>query len=114
MGSRPRPYTSSYCKLAVSSQCFEACDLDEETLTRDRVRWLRFRRCGSTYPRGARTRRTSSSGSRPALPVGRGAGLPLSNPERCYARPMADLEHILQQLHDSEINAGVQTFYDTA
>jgi hypothetical protein len=25
---------------------------------------------------------------------------------------MADLEHILQQLHDSEINAGVQTFYD--
>jgi len=26
---------------------------------------------------------------------------------------MADLEHILQQLHDSEINAGVQTFYDT-
>src|SRR5882757_5726052 len=32
--------------------------------------------------------------------------------ERWYARPMADLEHILQQLHDSEINAGVQTFYD--
>ena len=30
---------------------------------------------------------------------------------QCYARPMADLEHILQQLHDSEINAGVQTFY---
>jgi hypothetical protein len=30
-----------------------------------------------------------------------------------YARPMADLERILQQLHDSEINAGVQTFYDT-
>ena len=28
------------------------------------------------------------------------------------AHPMADLEHILQQLHDSEINAGVQTFYD--
>jgi hypothetical protein len=26
---------------------------------------------------------------------------------------MADLERILQQLHDSEINAGVQTFYDT-
>jgi hypothetical protein len=26
--------------------------------------------------------------------------------------PMADLERILQQLHDSEINAGVQTFYD--
>jgi hypothetical protein len=25
---------------------------------------------------------------------------------------MADLEQILQQLHDSEINAGVQTFYD--
>jgi hypothetical protein len=25
---------------------------------------------------------------------------------------MADLEHILHQLHDSEINAGVQTFYD--
>jgi hypothetical protein len=25
---------------------------------------------------------------------------------------MADLEHILQQLHDSEINAGVQTSYD--
>jgi hypothetical protein len=25
---------------------------------------------------------------------------------------MADLEHILQQLHDSEINAGLQTFYD--
>jgi hypothetical protein len=25
---------------------------------------------------------------------------------------MADLEHILQQLHDSEINARVQTFYD--
>jgi hypothetical protein len=25
---------------------------------------------------------------------------------------MADLEHILQQLHDSEINAGAQTFYD--
>jgi hypothetical protein len=25
---------------------------------------------------------------------------------------MADLERILQQLHDSEINAGVQTFYD--
>ena len=25
---------------------------------------------------------------------------------------MADLEHILQQLHDSEINAGVQTFFD--
>ena len=25
---------------------------------------------------------------------------------------MADLEHILRQLHDSEINAGVQTFYD--
>ena len=23
-----------------------------------------------------------------------------------------DLEHILHQLHDSEINAGVQTFYD--
>jgi hypothetical protein len=28
------------------------------------------------------------------------------------AHPMADLEHILQQLHDSEINAGVQTFDD--
>jgi hypothetical protein len=26
---------------------------------------------------------------------------------------MADLAHILQQLHDSEINAGMQTFYDT-
>jgi hypothetical protein len=26
---------------------------------------------------------------------------------------MADLEHVLQQLRDSEINAGVQTFYDT-
>jgi hypothetical protein len=26
---------------------------------------------------------------------------------------MADLEHTLQQLHDCEINAGVQTFYDT-
>ena len=26
---------------------------------------------------------------------------------------MADLERILQQLHDSEINAGVQTLYDT-
>jgi hypothetical protein len=26
---------------------------------------------------------------------------------------MADLERVLQQLHDSEINAGVQTFYDT-
>jgi hypothetical protein len=25
---------------------------------------------------------------------------------------MADLEHILQQLHDSETNAGMQTFYD--
>jgi hypothetical protein len=25
---------------------------------------------------------------------------------------MADLEYVLQQLHDSEINAGVQTFYD--
>ena len=25
---------------------------------------------------------------------------------------MADLEHILQQLPDSEINAGVQTFFD--
>jgi hypothetical protein len=25
--------------------------------------------------------------------------------------PMADLERVLQQLHDSEINAGVQTFY---
>jgi hypothetical protein len=25
---------------------------------------------------------------------------------------MEDLEHVLQQLHDSEINAGVQTFYD--
>lgn len=25
---------------------------------------------------------------------------------------MADLERILQQLHDSEINAGVQTFFD--
>jgi hypothetical protein len=24
---------------------------------------------------------------------------------------MADLERVLQQLHDSEINAGVQTFY---
>jgi len=24
---------------------------------------------------------------------------------------MADLEHILQQLHDSEINSGVQTFF---
>jgi hypothetical protein len=26
---------------------------------------------------------------------------------------MATLEQVLQQLHDSEINAGVQTFYDT-
>jgi hypothetical protein len=26
---------------------------------------------------------------------------------------MADLERTLQQLHDSEINAGAQTFYDT-
>jgi hypothetical protein len=26
---------------------------------------------------------------------------------------MADLEQILQQPHDSEVNAGVQTFYDT-
>ena len=26
---------------------------------------------------------------------------------------MADLERVLQQFHDSEINAGVQTFYDT-
>jgi hypothetical protein len=25
---------------------------------------------------------------------------------------MANLEHVLQQLHDSEINAGGQTFYD--
>jgi hypothetical protein len=25
---------------------------------------------------------------------------------------LADLEHILQQLHDNEINAGVQTFFD--
>jgi hypothetical protein len=25
---------------------------------------------------------------------------------------MATLEQVLQQLHDSEINAGVQTFYD--
>jgi hypothetical protein len=25
---------------------------------------------------------------------------------------MADLERILQQLHDSEVNAGVQTFFD--
>jgi hypothetical protein len=25
---------------------------------------------------------------------------------------MADLERVLQQLHDSEINAGMQTFYD--
>ena len=25
---------------------------------------------------------------------------------------MADLKHILQQLHDSEINAGVETFFD--
>ena len=25
---------------------------------------------------------------------------------------MADLEHVLQQLRDSEINAGVQTFFD--
>jgi len=33
--------------------------------------------------------------------------------ERRYARPMADLERVLKQLHDSEINAGVQTFYDT-
>jgi hypothetical protein len=42
-----------------------------------------------------------------------GANLEASQrPERCYARPMADLERILQQLHDSEINAGVQTFYD--
>jgi hypothetical protein len=32
--------------------------------------------------------------------------------ERCYARFMPDPEQILQQLHDSEINAGVQTFYD--
>jgi hypothetical protein len=26
---------------------------------------------------------------------------------------MPDLEHILMELHDSEINVGVQTFYDT-
>jgi hypothetical protein len=26
---------------------------------------------------------------------------------------MTDLEGVLHQLHDSEINAGVQTFYDT-
>ena len=26
---------------------------------------------------------------------------------------MAGLEHILMELHDSEINVGVQTFYDT-
>ena len=26
---------------------------------------------------------------------------------------MADLERVLQQLHDSEINAGVQTFYES-
>ena len=32
--------------------------------------------------------------------------------ERWYARLMADLEHVLHRLHDSEINAGVQTFYD--
>jgi hypothetical protein len=32
--------------------------------------------------------------------------------ERWHARPVADLEHILQLLHDSEINAGVQTLYD--
>jgi hypothetical protein len=25
---------------------------------------------------------------------------------------MADLEHVLQQLHDSEINAGLQTIFD--
>ena len=38
---------------------------------------------------------------------------PRLNPHRLvYARPMADLERILQQLHDSEINAGVQTFFD--
>ena len=33
-------------------------------------------------------------------------------PDRETLVPMADLERILQQLHDSEINAGVQTFYD--
>jgi hypothetical protein len=32
------------------------------------------------------------------------------DPERW--RPIADLEHILRLLHDSGINAGVQTFYD--
>lgn len=26
--------------------------------------------------------------------------------------PLADLERVLQTLHDSEINAGVQTFFD--
>jgi hypothetical protein len=25
---------------------------------------------------------------------------------------MANLERVMQQLHDSEINAGVETFYD--
>ena len=33
---------------------------------------------------------------------------PFVNP----AKPMPDLEHILRQLHDSGINAGVQMFYD--
>jgi hypothetical protein len=37
--------------------------------------------------------------------------LPRSEPD---GQPIesSHLEHILQQLHDSEINAGVQTFYD--
>jgi hypothetical protein len=34
----------------------------------------------------------------------------LANTERWYARHMADLERVMQQLHDSEINAGLQTF----
>jgi hypothetical protein len=31
---------------------------------------------------------------------------------RIYVKAVADLESILRQLHDSEINAGVQMFYD--
>jgi hypothetical protein len=63
----------------------------------------------------------------PALPVGGGANLPTGSKDRLTmprtaapAIPSAlptltfvpDLEHILHQLHDSEINAGVQTFFD--
>src|SRR4029077_16318040 len=34
-------------------------------------------------------------------------------PERRYASPMADLEHVLHQPPDRGIDARVQTFYDT-